>query len=312
MDEDEHLPEDVAAESELQTEERLDICPATSEPGPRPLRRLSINEGLTLFVGACSLIVSFLTYLNAANTSDIKQAVKGLSTLAVQTKRQADETKRQADGVGRQLAFLSQQVDEAKAQTKAISEQTDAIKSSSIAAVKSAGAQIASAEAQKNMADVTARAQRPDVDLSELTVAAFTAEPDKNGYVNIMLTWMFRNTGGSALTVKSVKYNLYAGDKLPDAMPALNDFNGLDTVITPTITSVFAPAQVIRLGLKKEMRDGIENGSLSLFFYASFEYQDGLGVDHRKCFGRRIILESGSAISSFSVPAGGQAYHCNS
>jgi hypothetical protein len=123
----------------------------------------------SLFLGASSLVVSFLTYKNAADTRDIKQAVRGLAILAEETKRQADQTKRQADGFEKQLGFLRQQVDEAKAQTNAISAQTDAIKSSSVAAVKSAGAQIASAEAQKNMANVTAQAQRPDIDLSELS-----------------------------------------------------------------------------------------------------------------------------------------------
>jgi hypothetical protein len=95
-------------------------------------------------------------------------------------------------------------------------------------------------------------------------------------------------------------------------MPALNDFNGLDIVVTPTITSAFSPARPIQLGVKREVRDGIGRGNVNIFFYSVFEYKDGLGAEHQKCFGRQIIFKDGEGSSSFSVPIGGKAYHCNS
>jgi hypothetical protein len=54
------------------------------------LRRLTVNEWLTLLVGVGSLAVSFLTWRTVADTSDIKAAIRNLSDLAVQTERQAD------------------------------------------------------------------------------------------------------------------------------------------------------------------------------------------------------------------------------
>jgi hypothetical protein len=56
------------------------------------LFRLSVNEWLTFGIAALSLFISYLTYRNAADTSDIKSAIGNLSELAVQTKRQADAT----------------------------------------------------------------------------------------------------------------------------------------------------------------------------------------------------------------------------
>jgi hypothetical protein len=67
-----------------------------SEPSPRGfLRRLTINEWLTFLVGVGSLFVSYLTYKNAADTSDLKGAVQNLTNLAVDTTRQADASQEQ-------------------------------------------------------------------------------------------------------------------------------------------------------------------------------------------------------------------------
>ena len=112
----------------------------SERPSKRFFQRLTVSEWLTFLVGCGSLVVAYLTYLNAADTRDIKLGVKGLAELAHQasvqaaeTKRQADElhtqfaqVKRQADAAEGQLKFLGEQVAEAKAQTKAIAEQTDA------------------------------------------------------------------------------------------------------------------------------------------------------------------------------------------
>ena len=95
-----------------------------------------------MLVGVGSLVVSYMTYRNAADTSDIKTAIGNLSDLASQTKRQAD-------AMHDQLGAIRDQVEEAKRQTAAIASQTEAIKASSEAALKSAEANISAANAQK-------------------------------------------------------------------------------------------------------------------------------------------------------------------
>src|ERR1700733_4813484 len=66
--------------------------------------RLTLNEWLTLLVGLGSLVVGYLGYLNALDTTDIKKAVGNLSTLATQTKRQADITQDQLDEIRKSFA----------------------------------------------------------------------------------------------------------------------------------------------------------------------------------------------------------------
>lgn len=58
----------------------------------RLLQRLTLSEWLTLLVGVGTLAVSILAWRTAADTSDLKDAVRGLAALAGQTKRQADAT----------------------------------------------------------------------------------------------------------------------------------------------------------------------------------------------------------------------------
>lgn len=57
---------------------------------------LAVNEWLTLLIGIGSLVVSYLTYKNAADTSDLKSAVINLTSLASDARRQADATQAQA------------------------------------------------------------------------------------------------------------------------------------------------------------------------------------------------------------------------
>ena len=263
-------------------------------------RRLSLSQKLTLTLAAGSFLasvasvgVAVVAVMVASNTKDIKAAIANLSDLATQTKRQADNT-------SGQLIALQDQVGEAKAQTKAISAQTDAIKNSSDANIKAA-------TAQQRMADVTAKAQTPNIDLSELRVDGLKGAPE-DGWVPIKLFWRFRNTGGSALTTKKVMYGLTTGKTLPDRMPDGAEFNGQDVSVTPTITSAFAPGAPIELKLRADARDAVAKGDLTLFFYARYYYQDGLGADHFRCFGRQIILKDGDFY--FHVPSGGPSYKC--
>jgi hypothetical protein len=277
--------------------------------------RLDINERLTavlaagaLLTGVGSLTVSFLAWRTAADTTDIKAAISNLSTLATETKRQAngihDQLGAMKDQVGAmrdQVGALKEQVGEAKLQTKAISEQTTAIKATSDANVRSA-------QAQQRMADITATAQTPAVALRELKVEGLDAEPDKEGMVPFKLFWRFADTGGSSFTAKRIIYGLFAGKALPDKMPEGIVFDGQEVVVTPAITSAFAPASPLELRMGKDMRDNVTKHGSKLFFFARFEYEDTLGALHARCFGREFILKGSS--SDFAIPSGGPAYQC--
>jgi hypothetical protein len=61
------------------------------------ISRRTVSEALTLLVAMGSLAVSFMTYLNARDTSDVKKAIGNLAELATQTKRQADNAGNQLD-----------------------------------------------------------------------------------------------------------------------------------------------------------------------------------------------------------------------
>ena len=78
-------------------------------PGKFP-SRLTTSETLTLFVGVCSLVVSWLTYRNAADTSDLQKAVSNLATLTSESHRQADATQGQLTAIrDEQRAWLSEE-----------------------------------------------------------------------------------------------------------------------------------------------------------------------------------------------------------
>lgn len=69
-----------------------------SQSGARGfLSRLTVNEWLTFLVGVGSLAVSYLTYKNASDTSDLKDAVAGLTKLVAEAQRQAGAMQSQAE-----------------------------------------------------------------------------------------------------------------------------------------------------------------------------------------------------------------------
>lgn len=280
------------------------------------LSRLTSNEWLTLLVGVGSvlvgvgsLVVSYLTYRNAADTSDIKTAIGNLSELATQTKRQADAMQDQLGAVRDQVKALRDQAQEAKHQTAAIASQTEAIKASSEAAVRSAEANISSAVAQRRMAEVTAQAQKPNVDILELKVTDMNKEPDKDGIVHPTLIWKFRDTGGSSLTVKGLSFGVWPGDALPKVMPDQIYYDGQGLVLTNSSASAFYTEPPTTLRLPKETRDAINRGDVKLFFFARFDYLDNMGNEHSSCFGREFKFYEGNSIAAF--PSGGEAYQCS-
>jgi hypothetical protein len=254
--------------------------------GERPprnfLRRLTTNEWLTFFVGFSSLVVSFMTYRNAADTSDIKTAIGNLSELATQTKRQAD-------AMQEQLAAVRSQAEEAKLQTAAIAKQTEAIKASSDATVRSAEANITAANAQEKMAQVTAQTRIPEANLLELTLSG-GGDADKDGLVHPGLMWKFNNTSGSSFTVKDVIFGVIPGDSLPAEMPAGTRVDGLSVVIGNNNPTSFGPKETIKLKVPKNDWDEVSRGTVKLFFYAKIEYFDSLKEEHSRCFGRQFVF----------------------
>jgi hypothetical protein len=114
----------------------------------RLIRKLSINEWLTLLVGVGTLLLSigslavaYWTYRVSADSTDIKSAIGRLSDLATQTKRQADHS-------GSEIGILKSELKESTAQTQALADQAGATSKiasadnqAALAAVKSLGIQ---------------------------------------------------------------------------------------------------------------------------------------------------------------------------
>jgi hypothetical protein len=265
-------------------------------------REIRIIDLINCFVGIAMLIVAVSAYRIASDTSDIKGAIGNLADLAVQTKRQADAVSDQLSAVREQVTALKEQAAETKLQTEAISQQTAAIKASSDANIKAANA-------QQILAEVTARAQRPDVDLTDVDLSGLNNAPDKDGMVAAKLMWHFRNSGGSAFTAKEVKFGVQTGDALPETMPSGQIINGSGIVVINSITSGFSPKDPISLQVPKAQADAVMDGSLKVFFFARFEYWDTSHLEHAKCFGRQFLFKEGS--SYFTTPSGGTAYQCD-
>ena len=99
----------------------------------------------------------------------------------------------------------------------------------------------------------------------ELGISGFNT-PDKDGIVPVNLTWRFRNTGGSALTVKDVMFGVRAGEALPEIMPDGAIFDGSGIVVINSITSAFSPKDPIPMQVPKAQADAAMNGSLNVFF----------------------------------------------
>ncbi len=287
----------------------------------REIRRLdAINAG----VGVAMLLVAIVALIVASDTSDIKHAVNNISTLATQTKREADALNEQLTQIRRQADALAAQVDQMKRQAKAtenmaysaqgqlaeIRKQTVAISYQTRAITASSGAQAQAADAQRKMADITARAQKPDVDLMELSISGLKSAPDKDGGVTVPVSWRFRNSGGSALAVVSVEFGLWFGAALPNQMPKGTFVGGNDVEVLPQITSAFSLRDPWKFVLKKKVADAVSSRTENLFFFAVFRYRDKNGDTHYRCFGRQFIFKSGDDNSDFAVPAGGSAYQC--
>lgn len=278
----------------------------------RFLRELNTNERITAFLAASSLMVAVgslatavVSCQNASDTSDIKGAVTSLAKLAGEQKRQADAAVRQVDALSRQADAAQGQLDEAKKQTSAT------LRSAS-AAVHAAAESARAADAQRQMAETTEKTQRPRVSLGALHVTGFTGGPDASGLVPISVSWAFKNTGGGSFISKQVEWGISVSDVIPDKMPQGITTQGNDYTIVNSLTSAFNNEShpVVALHISTATRDAVLSGAKSVFFYARFDYDDGVSGESRsKCFGEFVFLVNGASLGF--RPAGGRAYQCD-
>ncbi len=283
------------------------------------LRELNTNERITallafgsICIGAGALAVAYETWQTARDSSDIKAAIGNLSTLAVQTKRQAD-------GQRDQLAALREQVAEARAQTRAISEQTNAIKTSSAAALRTAAAQakiadveiktaqaeIAAAQAQEISARAVAQANLPSLFLSSIEFNGLDASPDASGQITIKVKPIFGNNGGTMFqgaTIFSLTYIPLSTD--PDFSKSF--IFGGNEISTPN-GGAFYPTQPVSVTLPKNIAASFLDGKVPLFIAGGTTYTDAAKQQHQWCFAY-IVMHRPEGFAYYQT--GGPAYHC--
>ena len=84
----------IASAAKPNKKEKAKRTRQASERGESDARkflfRLTVNEAITVLMTVASLVISYLTYRNAADTSQMRDAVNRLSQLAQDTKREAD------------------------------------------------------------------------------------------------------------------------------------------------------------------------------------------------------------------------------
>lgn len=290
----------------------------------RFLNRLTINEGLTLLVAIGGLGVSFLAYLNASDTRDIKLGVRGLADLAHQasiqageTKRQADElhtqfaqVKRQADAAEGQLKFLGQQVTEAKAQTKAISRQTDAIKASSDAAVKTARAEIDSAQSQKRSAEAIAANNLPQPSLTGVDIDGLADKPGSDGLIQVSIKPTFTNVGGGSLFQAIGVFKII----LENTLPPVPDYNGGvpfgGNELTVVHGATFYPGIAPKFPFPPANAKAFADGERGFFLIGIVDYSDSAEQRHRRCYAYVVMKPKDRPVIFYNVPM--PTYHCQS
>jgi hypothetical protein len=97
------------------------------------LQRLTVNEGLTLLVAFATLGVSVRSCQISADQSEMTKAIATLSTLAEQTKRQADVQGDQLNQMAAETNALNEQAGSANQQAQGVAKQADIASKSLIA-----------------------------------------------------------------------------------------------------------------------------------------------------------------------------------
>lgn len=281
----------------------------------RAYGRLSFNQKITVWltfssnlVAVVSLGVAFRTFQISADTTETQKAIANLSTLAAQSRRQADATTRQLDEMQRQTSSLALQaqaaqgqLDAAKAQSAAISEQTTAIKDSSVAAIRSA-------DAQARSAMVSERGQLPNLALEGLSISGLLDGPDVKAPVELQIHMSWTNTGGGQLTHKRSIMGIWIGSDLPETPPTDRIWPwGGNELVLPAGRSL-TPVKPLVFDITQEQNRALVAGQMSVFVFGAIPYEDRLGASHIFCFAYRLKYRDGNLQDPF--PAGGPKYHC--
>jgi Tfp pilus assembly major pilin PilA len=196
-----------------------------------------------------------------------------------------------------------------KAVAAAAQAQAIATRQSAAAAINAATASTKAAEAQRHLADVSEKAQIPQVTLGELKVGDFKGDPDKDGNVIVSITWRLNNSGGGSFRSKEFEWGIWLGE-LPAEIPKGAVTPGFDYVIVNNLTSGLSLSEPVKLPIPKALADQVASGKVRLFFFGTFKYDNGVtGEPRTKCFGEELIMRGGS--SAGFKPAGGPAYRCD-
>lgn len=248
------------------------------EKRSRTVAGLTVAEWLAALLGLGTLLtavgglwVSWLTYQNAKDTSDLKAAVGNLAALAEQTKRQADAT-------NGQVALVAEQVRQARKQTEAISEQTTAIK-------ESAEANVSSALAQKRTAELSASATKPEIRLVGVDISGLTLDEVKDGKVSVGLKPQFRNVGGSAINVQESWFVLSIGKKPPTGFNSQGAarFGGTNELVALP-SSEFGPSVALPYQLARSDVDDLITGRTTMWLFGDVRFIDTTGALQSFCF----------------------------
>lgn len=260
-------------------------------PPPQPaisrlIGRFNINEFLTLLVASGSLAVSGLSYCASRENGDIKQAITNLSTLAEQTKREADIHEKQ-------LGMLSEQISYQKEQTGQIAAQTVAI-------TKSADAQIRSSTAQKSAADTQRRSQEPLLSMSQLWLQGFKDPADDDDRIALRLKFNFRNEGGAAL-VTSIGSNLLISANDPVRIPQLIMTRESDVSVSASTLLLLREPMTIRF--HKTDIDAVNAGRRNIYLAVRIKFKDVSREQHDQCFIYKIKVANGEGADYFPLLA---------
>ncbi|HLZ75453.1 hypothetical protein [Phenylobacterium sp.] len=270
------------------------MAKALPEPPIRRYRGLTVAEWLTagvglgsVVIGIGSLAVAWLTYENGKDTRDIKRAIASLTTLAEQTKRQADNS-------AGQLAVLRDQVGETRRQTTAIE--------------ASATANAKSAEAQRKAADIDVSTTRAALTLSDPNIFLYSGEIDENATILVKIRPEFSNIGSTSIYLGAGEYHIFIGGGLPAVPPntPTNRFGGANDLVSQP-HSTFGPTDPIEFRITKAESNEIEAGRDNVYIYGFINFTDFLQKRGKYCFAYRVSFQKQHILTQST---GGPAYHC--
>lgn len=211
--------------------------------------------------------------------------------------------------------FAEAMKDQAASTKKLVGATEDSAKSAQSAAtatvqgaaaeIKTANAEIASAEAAKKSADTVAASSAPKVIFGGVTMGALDARPDAKGQIEVPLSILFSNVGGSAFHHANGAFVIET-DKLPDRPDYSHSipFGGNELTIRAPGTMSVGPVTVY---LSPKDAAAIKANTKPIFIYGHIDYFDNTDTPGRQCFASRISVSNGQF---YYYPVGGKAYAC--